>query len=170
MNKNINEREIQILRLILGDAMVKEFLEYLNARNNDQYQSMKKSFRIVTKKHIVDVSDFSESDLIGHWARDNSYFNEKVFIEPSWLRELKIKCRQDLSQRHIVVFKGANNASDKIHHILEELNYTGTLTENFKLPVNAEYGHVELTHRPKYHLPRIYESDDSDEQFYDRLR
>lgn len=163
---NINDSELQILQLLLGGNIIEEFLGYV-ANNHQTIPTI--NYR-PTQQYVVDVSNFSKKDLVGYWDYDECYYDDKMFIEPSWLIGLRVQCRSNPNQRYTVVFKGADNANDTIHRMLENLNSTGYLTSDFSLPGNAQYGQVEIHPRQIHYGQHKYDPNDPAFPEYDKLR
>lgn len=165
MNKNISDKEIQILRLILGAGMVEEFLKFLDEKKHNQNRVSRNRSVRVTQKYVVDVSNFRERDLIGYWDYDECYFDDKMYFEPSWLRELNIKCRSNPNQHYTVVFTGVKKTDDEVYKLLEKLNKTGKLTDKFKLPKNARYSITKLPPRQTPQKEQLDQNENKHEEY-----
>ena len=66
MKKNITNKELQILRLILGDEMVEEFLKYLENKKRNQYKITRHRHRRIIQKYVINVSYFREKAFVSY--------------------------------------------------------------------------------------------------------
>lgn len=145
---NISERELFILRKLLGDDMTREFKRFLGKRNHGEvYRGNSGYLERSAREFVVDVRNFRERDLVGYWDYDDDYINDRIYWEPEWFNDLKRECRKNPNERFVVIFKGSGEASGVVYGRLKKFQETGHLCDEIVLPPNALYGKVELENR-----------------------
>ncbi len=156
-NRSISKNDIKIMRRLLGDEIVREFLEFLKAKRRKE-RTVAVNARIKEKEYIVDVSDFKNRDLTGWVEWNEEFFDDEIFWKPKWLENLERLCELNPNSKYVVIFKGIENASESIYETLKRFDEVGELLddEEYELPRNARFAEVEL-------LERINEEKDEDE-------
>lgn len=146
--KNISDKDIEIIKKLLGEEVGEEFEKFVNAKREEENKRVRnKVVPRKVKRLTVDVRKFYERDLVGRWDYDESYIDDEAYFEPTWFKKLKDICDDNSENCYEVVFVGGEHASKEVYEKLKHFQETGYLDRGITLPENARFGKLELKPR-----------------------